>query len=169
MVFFQVAYTSFLPELFTDQTNLQSSNSKLFFSESITRTIGPMMAGPLISIFGVITTIAINAVTFVLSVLSLISMKHKSVKIERKPRESGWLRKDIIEGLRFIIKNPKLEPVIFCGVVYVLFLSMIESSLVIYCYDVLDLSITNIGLVIGATTLGFPIGNINLNNIRFKL
>jgi MFS family permease len=59
-----------------------------------------------------------------------------------------------------VFRHGKIEPAISCGVVYVSFLSMIESSLVLYCKDVLGLSAASIGLVVGATAAGFPIGNL---------
>ena len=68
--------------------------------------------------------------------------------------------RDIREGLAFVFRHDRIEPAISCGVVYVAFLSMIESSLVLYCKDVLGLNAASIGLVVGATAAGFPIGNL---------
>lgn len=177
VVFFQVAYTSYLPEIFADERDLQKNNSRLFFSESMSRTLGPMLAGPIISFLGATAAIVVNAGTFVLSVVSLLGIKHRA-KNENKDyadnskkaqqREKGWMMRDIREGLSFVFKHPKLEPVIFCGVVYVLFLSVIESSLVIYCKEVLGLSTTSIGLVVGSAAAGFPIGNLAASKLVAK-
>src|SRR6266498_3027236 len=38
-VFFQVAYSSFLPTLFCEQRSLQRGNARLFFSESVSRSV----------------------------------------------------------------------------------------------------------------------------------
>jgi MFS family permease len=160
VVFFQVAYTSYLPELVSGGGDLQSGNSRLYFSESVSRTIGPMAAGPVIAAFGVVAAIAFDAVTFVASVASLLLIRHRAGKPAAQPRERGWLLRDIREGLAFVFRHDKIEPAISCGVVYVAFLSMIESSLVLYCKDVLGLSAASIGLVVGATAAGFPIGNL---------
>ncbi len=54
VVFFQVAYTSYLPELMFGEEELQSGNSRLYFSESVSRTVGPMVAGLVIAAFGVV-------------------------------------------------------------------------------------------------------------------
>jgi MFS family permease len=159
-VFFQVAYTSYLPELFPDGRDLQRGNSRLFFSESVSRTLGPMLAGPVIALVGPVLAVAVNACTFVLSVTSLAAIRHREPARPATTRGGAWVYHDIREGLRFVFGHPQIEPVLSCGTVYVLFLSMIEASLVLYCRDVLGLSTIGIGGVVGAVALGFPIGNL---------
>ena len=66
------------------------------------------------------------------------------------------------EGLVFVIKHPQIKPVISCGLVYIFGLSIIESVLVLYCHDVLKLSTIMIGIVIGSSAIGLPLGNIFL-------
>lgn len=162
VVFFQIAYTSYIPELFSEAQDLQRSNSRLFFSESMAKTLGPMAAGPVIAWLGAVTAIAVNAGTFVLSVLSLLTIKHRHPTTMRsvKKRDLGWMYRDIREGLHFVFRHQRLEPVIMCGVVYVMFSGMIESSLVLYCLNVLGLSSVTIGFVVGASAAGFPLGNL---------
>lgn len=162
VVFFQIAYTSFVPELYSDERNLQRSNSRLSFSESMSRILGPVVAGLIIAWTGTAAAIGFNALTFVISLLTLLMIKHRlpapvSTAVERKP---GWMRRDISEGLQFVFRHPRLEPVIMCGVVYVIFSMMIESTLVLYCVTHLGLSVEAMGFVIGAAAAGFPIGNM---------
>ena len=160
MVFFQVAYTSYLPELMSSEQELQSGNSRLYLSESMSRTIGPMAAGVMVAAFGIVAALVFNAATFVISVVFLLSIRHRASCRQAKPVEPGWLYRDIREGIAFVVSHDKIEPVISCGVVYVAFLSMIEASLVLYCKSVLSLNPAAIGLVVGAVAAGFPIGNL---------
>lgn len=163
VVFFQISYTSFIPEIFADSENLQRANSRLFLSESLSKTLGPMVAGPLIAIMGITSSIGLNAVTFATSLLTLLALKRKKTTSPisyTQQRKRGWMRRDIREGLYFVFTHKLLEPVITCGVVYVLFLSMIEASLVLYCVKELKLSTVEVGFVLGATAAGFPIGNL---------
>ncbi|TSC34430.1 MFS transporter [Corallococcus sp. Z5C101001] len=160
VVFFQVAYTSYLPELLTRKEELHVGNSRLFFSESISRTIGPMAAGPVIAAFGAFVALWANALTFMASLVTLLAIRPTTVRSVPKPRERGWLVRDIREGTTFVFLHSRVEPVISCGVVYVLFLGMIEASLILYCKSVLGLSATGIGLVVGAVGIGFPLGNL---------
>lgn len=163
VVFFQIAYTSYIPELFSQVQDLQRSNSRLFFSESMAKTFGPMSAGSIIGWLGPVAAIAANAGTFVLSVMSLLNIKHRHFTTTKQPvkkRKRDWMYRDIREGLHFVFRHQQLEPVIVCGVVYVLFADMIDASFVLYCLQVLDLSSVVIGFVVGASAAGFPLGNI---------
>jgi MFS family permease len=160
-VFFQVAYNSFLPEIYVGKSDLQKGNAKLFFSESVARTAGPMAAGFIIAVFATPVAILLNGISFLISVLTLGAIKSAKTK---SAAPAGHVRlslmKEIRLGLTFVFSHPKLEPVFSCGAVYVLFLSVIEASLVLYCKDILHLSPTGIGIVIGAAAVGFPIANL---------
>lgn len=159
-VFFQVSVASYLPSLFARPSDLHRGNARLYLSESVARVVGPMLAGPLIALAGATAAIGANAGTFGASVLALLGIRHREGPPAPPPRTRGWLRRDIRDGLRFVVGHRLLEPVILCGAVYVLFLSMIEASLVLYCRDVLGLAVATIGLVVGSAAAGFPIGNL---------
>lgn len=159
-VFFQVAYSSYLPALFADPKKLHWGNTRLFFSESVSRSLGPILAGPLIALTGLLAAVIANAGTFLVSVLSLLFIRQREERPVTTERERGWLVREIREGLGFVLRHPLLEPVLTCGSIYVLFLSMIEASIVLYCAEVLGLGAAEIGLVVGAAALGFPIGNL---------
>lgn len=158
-VFFQVAYTSYLPTLFGDARDLHRGNARLFFSESVSRTLGPMIAGPLIGAIGVVGAVAANVMSFVASVVAVASIRTREPAAPARLPLRGGILRDVWEGLRFVFRHPELEPVISCGVVYVLFLSMVEASLVLYAREILGLGTAGIGLVIGAAAAGFPVGN----------
>ncbi|WP_440994687.1 MFS transporter [Cysteiniphilum litorale] len=160
LVFFQIAYSSYLPELFSCHNAIQNGNAKLVFSESSARALGPLLAGALITLLGITLTIFMNCLTFIVSVLSLVAIRHKSEVPKSLNQSKQSLGKDIKEGLKFIFHHDKLEPVITCGSVYVLFLSIIMSCLVIYCDKVLHLSPLMIGVVVGSTAIGMSIGNL---------
>jgi MFS family permease len=159
-VFFQIAYTSYLPSLLAHEHDLQRGNARLFLSESLARTAGPPATGPLIAAFGPIVAVAINATSSLLSVVSLTMIRHRELGGAAPRREPGWLAREIREGVGFVAGHPLLAPVIACGGVYVLFLSMVEASLVLYGRDVLGLSATGVGVVVGAAAIGFPVGNL---------
>jgi MFS family permease len=160
IVFFQIAYSSYVPQMFSDPDELHSGNAKLCFSESVAITLGPAVAGPLVAIMGPATAMLVNAASFVTSVASLIAIRTREPRVVPPPRARGWMRKEIEEGLRFVFAHPLLQPVFLCGSIYVLFLSIVQTSIVLYCHGVLHLSTGVIGIVVGAAAAGFPIGNI---------
>lgn len=162
VVFFQVAYTSYLPSLYDEADALHRGNTRLALSESTAKALGPMAAGPVIAALGLVGAVAANMASFAASLASLALIRHRepSAAEPGTARESGWMRRDIAEGLRFALRHPMLRPVLVCGTTYVLFLSMVETSLVLYCRNILGLSPGWIGVVIGAAAAGYPIGNL---------
>lgn len=169
VVFFQVAYTSYLPGLLRDVARLQVGNSRLALSESSSRTVGPMVAGPVIQALGVVTAVVVNAVSFAVSVVTLTMIRYREPAPVPQPRNSGWMRRDILTGLRFVASHAILQPVFACETVYVVFMSMIETSLVLYCLHVLHLSPQWIGVVTGAAAAGYPIGNLSAIRLGHRL
>lgn len=169
VVFFQVAYTSYLPELLTGEAELQTGNARLFLSESLSRTLGPIVAGPVIAALGAVIAICVNAASFVTSFGTLLAIRPSPARPAPPPREHGWLIRDIREGMAFVFRHDRLEPVITCGAVYVAFYAMIESSLILYCRNVLSLGPTGIGLVVGVAGAGFPVGNLVCPRLAARL
>ncbi|MFE0699538.1 MFS transporter [Streptomyces sp. NPDC058872] len=169
VVFFQVAYTSYLPNLFGNPKDLHRGNARLALSESTSQAVGPMAAGPLIALLGVVGAVAVNVFGFAASVVTLVMMKHREPPREKVARERGWMRKSIGEGLKFVLRHPILQPIMLCGTTYALFLTMVTTSLVLYCRNELGLSPQWIGVVVGAAAAGYPIGNMISARLGEKL
>jgi MFS family permease len=169
LVFFQVAYTSYLPELLATEAELQSGNAKLFLSESLSRTVGPIVAGPVIAALGAVAAICANTATFLGSLLTLGAIRARRAPAHVAPAAERSLRREIREGIAFVVRHDRLAPVISCGVVYVVFLTMVETSLVLYCRSELGLTATGIGLVVGTAGAGFPIGNLLSSRLLARL
>lgn len=159
-VFFQVAYSSYLPSLIRRPRFLHRANARLQLSESVSRSVGPALAGPLIAVAGPVGAMFANSATFLVSIGTLSGIAHREPAPVAARREKGWLARDIKEGLRFVIRHPVLEPILFCGAVYVLFQGIVTTIIVLYCLEVLGLGSAAIGLVVGAAALGYPIGNL---------
>jgi Na+/melibiose symporter-like transporter len=168
-VFFQVAYTSFLPSFLKEPRALQRANARLELSESVSRSIGPAIVGPLIALTGPVGAIFANSGSFFASAATLLGIRNREELPQAEKRMKGWLRKEIGEGLNFVIRHPILEPVLMCGAVYVLFQGMVNTILVLYCAEVLKLGFAEIGLIIGAAALGFPLGNLTSNRVVEKI
>lgn len=168
-VFFQVAYTSYLPSFLKEPRALQRANARLQLSESVSRSVGPAMVGPLISVTGPVGAMFANSGSFLFSAGMLLGIRHREDKPAPEPRQKGWLRKEVKEGVRFVAQHPLLEPILLCGATYVLFQGMVNTILVLYCLQVLHLSFTQIGLVVGAAALGYPIGNLVCSRVAEKI
>jgi MFS family permease len=156
----QVACTSYPPALFSDPQELHHRNSQLYLSESVSKMAGPMLAGPIIAFLSVTGAIVGNALSFLVSAFALLAIRHREPLPDVARRKRGWLVRDVREGLAFVFRHPMLEPVILCGMTYVIFLGIVDAILVLYCRNVLGLGPIGIGIVAGAAAVGFPIGNL---------
>ncbi|HEX9993731.1 MAG TPA: MFS transporter [Acidimicrobiales bacterium] len=159
-VFFQVAYTSYLPSFLREPRALHRANARLQLSESVSRSLGPAMAGPLIAAAGPVGAVFANSGSFAVSAGTLFGIRHREPRPEAAEPDRGWLRREIREGVGFVFGHPILEPILMCGAVYVLFQGIVMTIIVLYCLEVLGLSEAAIGLVVGASALGYPTGNL---------
>lgn len=166
VVFFQVAYTAYLPTLFRDPDDLHTGNARLALSESASASLGPVIGGPLIGFLGVVAICGLNALSFLFSVLTLVAVRHREPPVAVQPRQRGWMRRDIATGLAFVRGHRTLLPMMSCATVYSAMVGMIEASLVLYCLRVLNLSPTMIGVVVGAAAAGYPVGNLLSTPVR---
>ena len=73
-VFFDVAYMSYLPGL-VGREHLVESNAKLQVSQSVAEVSGPTVSGLLISLLSAPIAFVADAVSFVVSVGSLLSIR----------------------------------------------------------------------------------------------
>jgi MFS family permease len=159
VVFFQVSYASYVPSLFRRPKDLHQANARLALSESASQSVGPMVAGPLIALLGPPGAVAGNALSFAVSAGSLALIRHRERRAEQ-PHKRGGIFRRVVDGLKFVGGHPMLQPILLCGTTYALFLSMVETSLVLYCRNVLGLSPQWIGIVVGAAAFGYPVGNL---------
>jgi Na+/melibiose symporter-like transporter len=168
-VFFQVAYTSYLPSFLREPRALQRANAQLQLSESVSRSVGPAFIGPLLALTGPAGAMFANSGSFLVSVATLLGIRHREAPPEVEPRQKGWLLKEVREGVGFVVQHPLLEPILLCGATYVLFQGMVNTILVLYCLQVLQLSFIQIGLVAGAAALGYPIGNLVSSRVAERI
>jgi MFS family permease len=168
-VFFQVACTSFLPGLVRDPDRLHQGNARLYLSQSVARTLGPVTAGPVISVLGPVGAIAANACSFLSSLLAVGGISHRESRApRRRDRARVRLTSEIGQGLRFVLRHPVLEPVLSAGTVYVFFLSMLDATLVLYLRFSRGMPTGEIGIVLGLAAIGAPLGSIASKHLSHR-
>jgi MFS family permease len=164
-VFFDVAYQAYLPSLIP-KADLVEGNSKLELSRSAAGLLGPSLAGALIALVKAPIAVVIDAISFVLSALFLLSIKphHESVAEKNdsaapaRATPRGSLRSDILAGLRFVFGHPALRTIGGATATSNLFGSIAGTVSMIFAYRELGLSVAFIGF---AATLGSAGGLIS--------
>ncbi len=108
-VIFNVAYGSFLPSV-VERSDLQEGNAKLALGEAIARVSGPGLAGVLVQVLTAPVAIAADAVSFVLSAVSLVAIR----VAETAPVASNKvdMRAEIGEGVAAVVHNTVLRPLL---------------------------------------------------------
>ncbi|MGW2180628.1 MFS transporter [Streptomyces sp. NPDC001732] len=154
-VFFDVAHVSFLPHL-VGRGNLVEGNSKLSAIRSVTSIGGPAAAGPLVGWVGAPATLLVSSVGMAASGLLVFRIR----KHERKPEpgERLRLRRDVGEGLKFVLGHPILRATMAGDAVFNLSLVMYQTMLLVFLKREMGLGSFGIGLVLSGMGCGALLG-----------
>lgn len=153
-VFFDLSYVSYLPVVVTTD-RLSEGNAKLEFSNSGASISGNALAGGLIQWIGAAATILIDAISYLVSAVSLITITAKEPP-HVPPRFSiQQVTQDIRHGLRVVFSSSDLRSIMLATGVYNIGSGMITAVSLIYAYRTLSLQPALLGLVYGLANLGF--------------
>jgi MFS family permease len=154
-VFFDVAYMSYLPQLI-GRGHLVEGNAKLQGSESVSQIAGPSIGGLLIQAISAPYAVLVDALSFVWSAGWVAGIDVRPPKPARRP--DRHLRREIGEGLRFVLGNPMLRAIAACTGSYNLFSSMIFAVFYVLLARQLHVPPGIIGLITATAAVGGVIG-----------
>jgi len=168
-VFFDVAYQSYLPALI-EREDLIDGNSKLQLTVSIAQIGGPSLSGILIGAITAPYAILVDAVSFVISSVFMVTMKHRENlprldAAEARPRM--WPQ--VKEGLAWIVHNRNLRAIAGCTGTSNLFSGMMIAILILYMVRVLDLSSFPAAAVLSVGSIGSVVGALFASRLGQKL
>jgi MFS family permease len=161
-VFFDVSYQSYLPSLLKRE-HLMDGNGKLGATQAFAQLAGPGLGGGLVGAFGAAGAMTADAVSYAVSVASLLGIRH------REPRETPppdgetprpSLRADIAEGLMFVVRHPILRRVVACTGTANLFVSIATAVEIIFLVRVLHVRPAYTGLVFAIAAVGGVAGGV---------
>jgi MFS family permease len=153
---FDVAYRSYLPAL-VGRERLVDANSQLELSRSAAEVAGPGTAGLIVQFANAPVALIVDAVTFVLSALSLHGIRLKE-DLREVERESGSLFADALTGLAAVWANPVSRALILNAAMISLFNAMFEAVYLLYAVRELGVNAGLIGLISAAGGGGFVAG-----------
>jgi len=161
-VFFGISYQSYLPALI-DRTDLVEGNSKLEVSRSTAQLAGPAIAGVAIQVIGAARAIYIDAVSFLVSPVSLWLIRKPEPEPEPSPgsasgRTGFW--HEMWEGIQVVIGNPTLWKIAGCTATANLGSNMAFAVELIFMYRYLHLAPALVGLVFAVGAVGGLLGAI---------
>jgi predicted MFS family arabinose efflux permease len=157
-VVFEVSYYSFVPCV-VPRDQLVIANSRLQASNSIAQVGGPSLGGILVQLLTAPYALLADAISFVVSALSLISIRTREAKPEPEPAAGGTLSR-IREGLAITYRNAYLRALAGVAGFYNLFEQWILTLFVLYAVRQLGLSAGSIGVVLSSGAVGALLGSV---------
>ncbi len=104
---FDAAQFAAIPSL-VGTDDLVTANGRILASYSAAGVLGPPIAGFLVAQTSAELTLTLDAASFVLSALSLVLIR-RSFNPTETPRERTSIRREMIEGLRYVFGHPVLR------------------------------------------------------------
>ncbi|MGW1762262.1 MFS transporter [Streptomyces mirabilis] len=155
-VCFNTAYHSYI-RIVLDGRDLLEGNAKLQGSEAATQVAGPGVAGLLAQAFGAVTALVADAVTFLISAVCL--KRIRMVEPYHAPdQEHASLRRQIIEGLRFVGRDRYLRPMVTWGAVINMALMGYQAVQVVFLVRTVGLNPAMVGLLLTSGSTGGIVG-----------
>lgn len=153
---FEAAYSAFLPKIVA-RDQLSDSNSKLHASAAAAEIAGPGLGGWLVQVATAAFAVIADAISFVVSGMFLMSIKVEEQISATDARRSSILR-DITEGLKALIENKYIRPMVFCSATANIFISMFQAIYVLYLTRDLNFTPAQIGAMFMLGSIGGLLG-----------
>lgn len=158
-VFFDVAYQSYLPTLVV-KDDLIDANGKLGTTSSAAATLGPTMAGVLVAAIGGARALVADALSFLLSALSLFLIRTPEPKPKLTEGPRPPFRQQMGEGLGFVVRHPVLRRIVACTGTVNLFAHMASAMEMPFLIRELGLSSGQAGLLLALGPVGGVLGGL---------
>ncbi len=168
-VFFDVAYHAYLPVLI-DRKDLIEGNQKLQISQAAAPIVGPGIAGVIYQIVGGAYTIAIDAIGYLTSAISLLSIgksEEKKTRTENSPKPHFF--KEMKEGINIVLGNPTLSHIAGSTATSNFGTNIVGAVLILFSLTLLKKSTILLGFVGVIGGVGFLVGVLLANKFTARL
>jgi MFS family permease len=160
---FDAAQFAAIPSL-ADQDDLVTANGRIQASYSAASVAGPLLAGLLVAFMPISDILLLDAGSFVLSALSLVLVRTNFNIVERA--ESTSIRKDIAEGLRYVLGHPVLRNISLMMALVNFVASTVYAQLVLFAKERLGAGDTQVGLIFSAGSVGVVVLGLAAGALR---
>jgi MFS family permease len=167
-VLFTTAYAVFLIDLVTDVDDRAKANSTLQASASAAQVAGPGMAGLLAQIFGVVTAVIANSLSFLVSAICLAGVRTAERPCQDDASAQS-LRRTVSEGVSFLRHDRLLRPLVLFGGMANLCLIGYQALLVVFLVRTVGLNAGTVGVLLALVSCGGLLGAVIANPVARKL
>lgn len=156
-VFFQTAYTAYLPSLVAGADRAEG-NAKLQGSAQAAQIVGLGSGGAIAQLFGPVNSLLANTATFLISLLSTGAIKQREVLPPASERRRQTLISEVGEGLRIVTRDRWLRTFLLNGAIANLALTGGQAIQVVFLLNRVGLPENALGALIGASSTGGIVG-----------
>jgi MFS family permease len=157
IVFFNVAYTAYLPTLIARE-DLVEGNSKLETSSSAAAVVGPPIAGGLIQILGAAPSIALDALSTLFAAVAILSIKKPEPPQSLSTRRHFW--SEMRDGVRVVTETPTLRSLAASTSILNIGNTMFYAVFYLFIYDQLKMTPVVAGITLGVGAVGVVVGAV---------
>lgn len=156
-VFFDLSWMAYVPVLIKDRRLMVEANAKLGVTSSSAEAAGPGLAGVLVSALTAPIAMVIDAISYLASLMALVLIKTPEPKVEAPPG-GRHLRKELVEGLRWVFGNRYLRSLAFIGVYCNFFITGILAMFIVYAVRDRGISADVLGVIMSLGAIGGILG-----------
>lgn len=156
-VLFDVSWMSFVPTLVEDRRLYIEANQKLGVTQSTSDVAGPGVAGLLVGWLGPPTALVLDAVSYLVSLISLLTIRTK----EPVPIPTGaerHLGRELKEGVNWVFGHHLLRPLALLAPFTNFSLTSVSTLFLLYGVREKGLTPQVIGLVYSVSSVGALLG-----------
>jgi MFS family permease len=148
--------------------DLVTANGRIQASYSAASVLGPLLAGPLLAVASPATVLTIDAATFVVSALTLASIRRSFNTSAAQPGGRGFaeLRRDIVEGLRYVIGHPVLRAISIMMALINFVASTQAAQLIFFAKERLGASDARVSILFSAGSVGVVLLSLAAGPLR---
>lgn len=151
-VLFDIADQAYLPSL-VGKPDLLEGNAKLATTEATAEIGGPALAGMLFQVFTPPIAILADAVTYLVSALSLGAIRAPEPTPIPRQQDKHWLA-DLKFGFEAVMAQPLVRPMLIMTVVQTFFGSFFAGLYMLFAIKTLGLSTSLMGVTIAVGGVG---------------
>jgi MFS family permease len=166
-VFFRTAYQAYLPVV-VDRGRLPEANAALQGSASAAEVAGPGLAGGMAQVFGAVTAVFADAVSFLVSAACLLRIDVQEPRIDHARRAQGLFRQ-VEEGLRYVARDPFLRTLTLFGALGNLTLCAFQTLLLLFLIRVVRVESGVAGLLMAGMGVGGVLGALGTKRLVRRL
>jgi len=155
-VLFDLSWMSLVPTLIRDRRLMVEANSKLGVTASSAEAAGPGLAGVLVSALTAPVAMAVDALSYVVSLVSLLLIRTPEPRVERPPTRD--LRAELAEGLRWVFGNRHLRAIALVGSSCNFFTIGVSTMFVVYAVRERDIGPALLGFILSLAAVGGILG-----------